>query len=42
MMEIINLLEFTERAQLREWLMANHATVKRINNAVPTWNNAVS
>ena len=26
-MEIVNLLEFTERAQLREWLVANHATV---------------
>ena len=28
MMEIVNLLEFTERAQLREWFMANHATTK--------------
>ena len=27
-MEITGLLEFTERAQLREWLMANHATAK--------------
>ena len=28
MREIVNLLEFTERAQLREWFMANHATVQ--------------
>ena len=27
-MEIANLLEFTERAQLREWFMKNHATAK--------------
>ena len=27
-MEIVNLLEFTERSQLREWLLANHATSK--------------
>ena len=27
-MEIINLLEFTDRAQLREWLKANHASAK--------------
>ena len=27
-MEIVNLLEFTERAQLREWFRANHATVQ--------------
>ena len=27
-MEIVNLLEFTEREQLREWLIANHATVR--------------
>lgn len=26
-MEIVNLLEFSERAQLREWLMKNHSTV---------------
>lgn len=24
-MEIVNLLEYTEREQLREWLLANHA-----------------
>ena len=27
-MEITSLLEFTDRAQLREWLMAHHATEK--------------
>ena len=27
-MEIVNLLEFTKRAQLREWFMANYATVQ--------------
>ena len=27
-MEITLLLEFTDRSQLREWLMANHATAK--------------
>lgn len=27
-MEITNLLEFTDRRQLREWLEANHATAK--------------
>ena len=27
-MEITGLLEFTERAQLREWFVANHATAK--------------
>ena len=27
-MEITDLREFTERAQLREWFMANHATAK--------------
>ena len=27
-MEITLLLEYTDRSQLREWLMANHATAK--------------
>ena len=27
-MEISNLLEFNDRSQLREWLMANHLTAK--------------
>ena len=27
-MEIVNLLEYNDRAQLREWFMANHATAK--------------
>ena len=28
-MEIVNLLEYTEREQLREWLLANHAEARQ-------------
>ncbi len=32
-MEITNFLEYSERSQLREWLMANHAEAKECKNS---------